>query len=58
MLTGADVIRVRTIEEFRTALDQARAATRLTAVQARKVYEAHKAEQRDFLAPVTKDFQR
>jgi 3D-(3,5/4)-trihydroxycyclohexane-1,2-dione acylhydrolase (decyclizing) len=83
---GADVIRVKTIEEFRTALDQARAATRLTAVhietdmlapvpssdswwdvpvsevaqldstqQARKVYEAHKAEQRDFLAPVKKD---
>ena len=86
---GADVIRVKTIDEFRTALDQARAATRLTAIhietdmlapvpssnswwdvpvsevaqldstqQARKVYEAHKAEQRDFLAPVTKDPQR
>ena len=86
---GADVIRVKTIEEFRTALDQARAATRLTAIhietdmlapvpspnswwdvpvsevaqldstqQARKVCEAHKAEQRDFLAPVTKDCQR
>jgi 3D-(3,5/4)-trihydroxycyclohexane-1,2-dione acylhydrolase (decyclizing) len=86
---GADVIRVKTIEEFHTALDQARAATRLTAIhietdmlapvpssnswwdvpvsevaqldstqQARKVYEAHKAEQRDFLAPVTKGLQR
>ena len=86
---GADVIRVKTIDEFRTALDHARAATRLTAIhietdmlapvpssnswwdvpvsevaqldstqQARKVYEAHKAEQRDFLAPVTKDPQR
>jgi 3D-(3,5/4)-trihydroxycyclohexane-1,2-dione acylhydrolase (decyclizing) len=85
---GADVIRVKTIDEFRTALDQARAATRLTAIhietdmlapvpssnswwdvpvsevaqldstqRARKVYEAHKAEQRDFLAPVTKDSQ-
>jgi 3D-(3,5/4)-trihydroxycyclohexane-1,2-dione acylhydrolase (decyclizing) len=29
---GADVIRVKTIDEFRSALDQARAATRTTAV--------------------------
>jgi len=29
---GADVIRVKTIDEFRTALDTARAATRTTAI--------------------------
>jgi len=29
---GADVIRVKTIDEFRTALDAARAATRTTAI--------------------------
>jgi 3D-(3,5/4)-trihydroxycyclohexane-1,2-dione acylhydrolase (decyclizing) len=79
---GADVIRVKTIEEFRAALDTARAATRTTAIhietdslapvpssqswwdvpvsqvaqlestqQARKTYEAHKAEQRPLLTP-------
>src|SRR6266567_2607726 len=73
---GADVIRVKTIDEFRAALEQARAATRTTAIhietdplapvpssqswwdvpvsqvaqrestkQARKTYEAHKAEE-------------
>ena len=39
---GADVIRVKTIDEFRSALDQARAATRLTAVHI----------ETDMLAPV------
>ena len=84
---GADVIRVKTIDEFRAALEQARAATRTTAAstsrptrsrpvpssraggtcrsprspswtaprQARKTYEAHKAEQRPYLTPVTED---
>jgi 3D-(3,5/4)-trihydroxycyclohexane-1,2-dione acylhydrolase (decyclizing) len=83
---GADVIRVKTIDEFRTALDTARAATRTTAIhietdplapvpsseswwdvpvsevaqldstrQARKTYEAHKAEQRPLLTPVTEE---
>ena len=83
---GADVIRVTTIDEFRTALDTARAATRITAIhietdplapvpsseswwdvpvsevaqldstrQARKTYEAHKAEQRPLLTPVTEE---
>jgi 3D-(3,5/4)-trihydroxycyclohexane-1,2-dione acylhydrolase (decyclizing) len=79
---GADVIRVRTIDEFREAIQQARAASRTTAVhietdplapvpssnswwdvpvsavseldstqQARKTYEAHKANQRPHIAP-------
>jgi 3D-(3,5/4)-trihydroxycyclohexane-1,2-dione acylhydrolase (decyclizing) len=79
---GADVIRVKTIDEFRDALDRARAATRTTAIhietdplapvpsseswwdvpvseiaqlestqEARKTYEAHKAEQRPFVRP-------
>jgi 3D-(3,5/4)-trihydroxycyclohexane-1,2-dione acylhydrolase (decyclizing) len=83
---GADVIRVKTIDEFREALDRARAATRTIAVhvetdmfapvpsseswwdvpvsevarlestqQARKTYEAHKAEQRHLLAPVREE---
>jgi 3D-(3,5/4)-trihydroxycyclohexane-1,2-dione acylhydrolase (decyclizing) len=83
---GADVIRVKTIDEFRAALDTARAATRTTAVhietdplapvpsseswwdvpvsevaqldstrQARKTYEAHKAEQRPLLTPVAEE---
>ena len=79
---GADVIRVRTIEEFRAALTRSRASDRTTAIhietdplapvpsseswwdvpvsevarldstnQARKIYEAHKAEQRPLLRP-------
>ena len=75
---------MKTIDEFRDALDAARAATRTTAIhietdplapvpsseswwdvpvsevaqldstqQARKTYEAHKAEQRPLLTPVT-----
>ncbi|GAA1306866.1 3D-(3,5/4)-trihydroxycyclohexane-1,2-dione acylhydrolase (decyclizing) [Pseudonocardia xinjiangensis] len=79
---GADVIRVRTIEEFRAALARSRASDRTTAIhietdplapvpsseswwdvpvsevaqlmstnQARKTYEAHKAEQRPLLRP-------
>jgi 3D-(3,5/4)-trihydroxycyclohexane-1,2-dione acylhydrolase (decyclizing) len=79
---GADVIRVKTIDEFRAALDQAKASTRTTAVhietdplapvpssnswwdvpvsevsqldstqQARKTYEAHKANQRPYITP-------
>ncbi|MCU1663804.1 MAG: putative myo-inositol catabolism protein IolD [Pseudonocardia sp.] len=79
---GADVIRVRTIEEFRAALTRSRASDRTTAIhietdplapvpsseswwdvpvsevarldstnQARKTYEAHKAEQRPLLRP-------
>ncbi|GAA1257126.1 3D-(3,5/4)-trihydroxycyclohexane-1,2-dione acylhydrolase (decyclizing) [Pseudonocardia aurantiaca] len=79
---GADVIRVRTIEEFREAIHRARAADRTTAIhietdplapvpsseswwdvpvsevarldsteQARKTYEAQKAQQRPLVAP-------
>jgi 3D-(3,5/4)-trihydroxycyclohexane-1,2-dione acylhydrolase (decyclizing) len=79
---GADVIRVRTIEEFRDALARSRASARTTAIhietdplapvpsseswwdvpvsevaqldstkQARKTYEARKAEQRPLLRP-------
>jgi 3D-(3,5/4)-trihydroxycyclohexane-1,2-dione acylhydrolase (decyclizing) len=79
---GADVIRVKTIDEFRTALQQAKRSTRTTAVhietdplapvpssnswwdvpvsevaqlestqQARKTYEAHKANQRPYIIP-------
>jgi 3D-(3,5/4)-trihydroxycyclohexane-1,2-dione acylhydrolase (decyclizing) len=79
---GADVIRVRTIEEFRAAVARSRASDRTTAVhietdplapvpsseswwdvpvaevaqldstnQARKTYEAHKADQRPLFAP-------
>jgi 3D-(3,5/4)-trihydroxycyclohexane-1,2-dione acylhydrolase (decyclizing) len=79
---GADVIRVKTIDEFREAITRARAATRTTAVhietdplapvpssnswwdvpvsevaqldstqQARKTYEAHKANQRPYITP-------
>jgi 3D-(3,5/4)-trihydroxycyclohexane-1,2-dione acylhydrolase (decyclizing) len=79
---GADVIRVRTIEEFRAAVHRARAAERTTAIhvetdplapapsaeswwdvpvaevarldstqQARKAYEAQKAQQRSLVAP-------
>jgi 3D-(3,5/4)-trihydroxycyclohexane-1,2-dione acylhydrolase (decyclizing) len=79
---GADVIRVRTIEEFRAAVARSRASDRTTAIhietdplapvpsseswwdvpvsevaqlmstnQARKTYEAHKAEQRPLLRP-------
>ncbi|MCH6171081.1 3D-(3,5/4)-trihydroxycyclohexane-1,2-dione acylhydrolase (decyclizing) [Pseudonocardia alaniniphila] len=79
---GADVIRVRTIEEFRDALARSRASVRTTAIhietdplapvpsseswwdvpvsevaqldstkQARKTYEARKAEQRPLLRP-------
>jgi 3D-(3,5/4)-trihydroxycyclohexane-1,2-dione acylhydrolase (decyclizing) len=79
---GADVIRVRTIEEFRDALARSRASVRTTAIhietdplapvpsseswwdvpvsevaqldstnQARKTYEAHKAEQRPLMRP-------
>jgi 3D-(3,5/4)-trihydroxycyclohexane-1,2-dione acylhydrolase (decyclizing) len=77
---GADVIRVRTIEEFRAAIHTSRASTRTTAIhietdplapvpsseswwdvpvsevaqldstqQARKTYEAHKAQQRPLI---------
>ena len=83
---GAEVIRVRTIEEFRAAIARARAATRTVAIhietdplapvpsseswwdvpvaevaqldstqQARKTYEAHKAQQRPLLDPAGKD---
>ena len=83
---GADVIRVKTIEEFREALASARASTRTTAVhietdplapvpsseswwdvpvsevaqlestqQARKTYDAHKAEQRALLTPAREE---
>jgi 3D-(3,5/4)-trihydroxycyclohexane-1,2-dione acylhydrolase (decyclizing) len=86
---GADVIRVKTIDEFREALDRARGSTRTTAVhietdplapvpsseglwdvpvsevaalestqQARKTYEAHKAEQRPLLTPVREETTR
>jgi 3D-(3,5/4)-trihydroxycyclohexane-1,2-dione acylhydrolase (decyclizing) len=79
---GADVIRVKTIDEFRAALEQAKASDRTTAVhietdplapvpssqgwwdvpvsevaqldstqQARKNYEASKANQRPYLSP-------
>jgi 3D-(3,5/4)-trihydroxycyclohexane-1,2-dione acylhydrolase (decyclizing) len=79
---GADVIRAKTIDDFRAALQQARASSRTTAVhietdplapvpssqswwdvpvseiaqlestqQARKNYEANKANQRQFLSP-------
>ena len=79
---GADVIRVTTIEEFRTAIARAQASDRTTAIhietdplapvpsseswwdvpvsevaaldstqQARKTYEAHKAEQKHYLRP-------
>jgi 3D-(3,5/4)-trihydroxycyclohexane-1,2-dione acylhydrolase (decyclizing) len=79
---GAHVIRVKTIDEFRTALEQAKASDRTTAVhietdplaptpssegwwdvpvsevaqlestrQARKTYEANKANQRPYLSP-------
>jgi 3D-(3,5/4)-trihydroxycyclohexane-1,2-dione acylhydrolase (decyclizing) len=81
---GADVIRVRTIEEFRDALARSRASDRTTAIhvetdplapvpsseswwdvpvsevaqldstnQARKTYEARKAEQRPLMRPST-----
>jgi 3D-(3,5/4)-trihydroxycyclohexane-1,2-dione acylhydrolase (decyclizing) len=79
---GADVIRVKTIDEFREAIARARQSTRTTAVhietdplapvpssnswwdvpvsevaqldstqQARKAYEANKANQRPYLSP-------
>jgi 3D-(3,5/4)-trihydroxycyclohexane-1,2-dione acylhydrolase (decyclizing) len=79
---GADVIRAKTIDDFRSALEQARSSSRTTAVhietdplapvpssnswwdvpvsevaelestqQARKAYEANKANQRPFLTP-------
>ena len=80
------MIRVKTIDEFRSALVRARASDRTTAVhidsdplapvpssqswwdvpvsevaaldstnQARKTYEAHKAEQQSLLAPAERD---
>lgn len=83
---GAEVLRVRTIEEFRAAIGRARAATGTVAIhietdplapvpsseswwdvpvaevarldgtqQARKIYEAHKAQQRPLLDPAGKD---
>ena len=86
---GADVLRVSAMEEFRDALDRARAATGTTAIhietdplapvpsseswwdvpvsevaaldstqQARKTYEAHKAEQRPFLTPISEETQQ
>ncbi|NMH96948.1 3D-(3,5/4)-trihydroxycyclohexane-1,2-dione acylhydrolase (decyclizing) [Pseudonocardia acidicola] len=86
---GADVIRVTSIEEFRAAVAQARAATRTTAIhietdplapvpspeswwdvpvsevaqltstqQARKTYEAHKADQRPLITPISQEGSR
>jgi 3D-(3,5/4)-trihydroxycyclohexane-1,2-dione acylhydrolase (decyclizing) len=86
---GADVIRVKTIDEFRDALERAKASDRTTAVhietdplapapssqdwwdvpvsevaalestqQARKTYEASKANQRAFLSPAEGEAQR
>ncbi len=83
---GADVIRVKTIDEFRDALVRARASDRTTAVhiesdplapvpssqswwdvpvsevaaldstnQARKTYDAHKAEQQNLLTPAERE---
>ncbi len=83
---GAEVIRVRTIDEFRAAIGRARAATGTVAIhietdplapvpsseswwdvpvaevarldstqQARKTYEAHKAQQRPLLDPAGRD---